>query len=168
VAASNEELGKSVLIHVGQLYRELLREINRRVDVTWTSAQLDLLALVYDRPGLSVGDAARALRLAPNTVSTLAQELVGGGWLEKVRDPSDRRIIRLQYTDRAREEIDAWRRHRGRLLDPLLDELSEDDREALRRAMPVLHDLYERLSSQGAAGDGERAAPHVRRRQDRG
>ena len=41
--------------------------------------RVELLRLVADRPGISVADAARELRLAPNTVSTLVGRLAGQG-----------------------------------------------------------------------------------------
>src|SRR5574341_1060204 len=46
-------------------------------------AHLDLLLVVARRPGLRVQDAAEALRLAPNTVSTLVNGSALAGLIER-------------------------------------------------------------------------------------
>ena len=49
------------------------------------TAQSELLRLVAARPGISVAEAARELRLAPNTVSTLVGRLADQGLLSRER-----------------------------------------------------------------------------------
>jgi DNA-binding MarR family transcriptional regulator len=84
--------GEELMRVVGQLRRS----VRRRVRQDWPHAplpetHLELLRLVHDRPGLRVQEAAGALRLAPNTVSTLVNRLVAAGLLERRRDRRDGR-----------------------------------------------------------------------------
>src|SRR5690242_10328070 len=72
-------------------------------------AQIELLRLVETQPGIGVGEAAGALHLAPNTVSTLVGELVTLGLLERRRDPGDRRAARLELTDAAHARLRRYR-----------------------------------------------------------
>ena len=55
-----------------------------------TGAQVELLRLVEAQPGVGVRDAAAALHLAPNTVSTLVGGLAGAGLLTRTRRPRRR------------------------------------------------------------------------------
>jgi len=110
------------------------------------TAQSELLRLVADRPGISVADAARELRLAPNTVSTLVGRLAGQGLLGRERAPGDARSIRLSVTPRARQRIADWRDLRADLTQHALAELTEPDRRALADAVPALLRLAERLA----------------------
>src|SRR4029434_10808697 len=82
--------GEDLMRVVGQLRRS----VRRRVRQDWPHAplpetHLELLGLVSERPGLRVQEAPGALRLAPNTVSTLVNKLVAAGLLERRRDRRD-------------------------------------------------------------------------------
>ena len=103
-----------------------------------TTAQLELIRLVRRNPDLSVADAAAELGLAPNTVSTLVRQLAGTGMLERVRDSADGRVVRLRLTPETRRRLEAWLDRRTTVTARALAELDADDRQALRRALPVL------------------------------
>jgi DNA-binding MarR family transcriptional regulator len=103
-----------------------------------TTAQLELVRLVRRNPDPSVADAAAELGLAPNTVSTLVRQLADAGVLERVRDSVDGRVVRLRLTADTRRRVEAWLDRRTTVTARALAELSPADREALRRALPVL------------------------------
>ena len=65
-------------------------------------AQVELLQLVEEEPGVGVAAAARSLHLAGNTVSTLVNQLVAAGMVQRTVNPADRRAARLTLTDVAR------------------------------------------------------------------
>jgi DNA-binding MarR family transcriptional regulator len=106
-----------------------------------TGAQVELLRLVEAQPGIGVGDAAAALHLAPNTVSTLVGGLVSADLLERRPDPDDRRAARLVLTAAATERLRRWRDERDRLLAAALGELRPADVDALRASLPALERL---------------------------
>jgi DNA-binding MarR family transcriptional regulator len=103
-----------------------------------TTAQLELIRLVRRNPDLSVADAAAELGVAPNTVSTLVRQLADAGTLERVRDRSDGRVVRLRLTPETRRRVEAWLDRRTAVTALALAELGPDDRAALRQALPVL------------------------------
>jgi DNA-binding MarR family transcriptional regulator len=108
-------------------------------------AQIELLRVVETQPGIGVGEAASALHLAPNTVSTLVGELVALGLLARRPDPEDRRAARLELTAAAHERIRRFRDERDRLLAAALAELDADDVAALRASLPALERLLDTL-----------------------
>jgi DNA-binding MarR family transcriptional regulator len=114
-----------------------------------TTAQLELIRLVQRNPDLSVADAAAELGLAPNTVSTLVRQLAGTGMLERVRDSADGRVVRLRLTPDTRRRLEAWLDRRTAVTARALAELDADDRQALRRALPVLVAVAGALDQQG-------------------
>lgn len=59
-------------------------------------AQLWALSLVQDRPGLGVGDLARAMDIHQSTASNLVKALVAKGLVSAAKDGDDRRAVRLQ------------------------------------------------------------------------
>jgi DNA-binding MarR family transcriptional regulator len=62
-------------------------------------AQVELLHVVADQPGIGVAAAAGRLHLVDNSVSTLVNQLVASGLLSRGTDPEDRRAARLELTD---------------------------------------------------------------------
>ncbi|MFG3713257.1 MarR family winged helix-turn-helix transcriptional regulator [Micromonospora sp. NPDC047730] len=134
---------------LGDLHRVLRRAASQRAgSVALPDAQVEVLRLVQRQPGVGVREAAERLGTAPNTVSTLVGELTSAGLLQRDRDPVDRRTVRLELTDAARERIAAYGRHRRDLLGAALAGLDDADREALLAAAPALRRLADRMTQQ--------------------
>jgi DNA-binding MarR family transcriptional regulator len=110
-----------------------------------TGAQLDLVRLVWRRPGVSVAEAAAELRLAANTVSTLVRQLTDTGLLLRRVDPSDRRVARLELTAETARKVGRFRDRRVALVASAIAELRPADRRRLEAAVPILGALAERL-----------------------
>ncbi|MFJ9870780.1 MarR family winged helix-turn-helix transcriptional regulator [Streptomyces sp. NPDC101165] len=104
-------------------------------------AEVELLRLVEARPGIGISEAARALHLAGNSVSTLVNHLVRDGYLIRETDPADRRAARLLLTEAAEQRLGDWQRRRAELVGRHVARLDEADREALHAALPALRKL---------------------------
>jgi DNA-binding MarR family transcriptional regulator len=116
---------------------------------TLTGAQAELARLLRRRPGVSVNEAAEALALAPNTVSSLVGQLTDAGLVRRVRDEHDRRVARLQLTDDAQRRLEAWRDERAAALVDAVGRLDGGDRRALDGALEPLARLVARLEEAG-------------------
>jgi len=110
-------------------------------------AQVELLQVVDANPGIGVAAAARALHLADNSVSTLVNQLVTAGLLNREVHPHDRRAARLRVTGAAHERLDAWRRRRAALVAEAIGALSDADVAAIEAALPALSRLVISLES---------------------
>ncbi len=128
--------------------RRTARQTVRRAwrDEPLPTAQSELLRLVADRPGISVAEAARELRLAPNTVSTLVGRLADQDLLGRERAQADGRSVRLTVTRKARRRIADWRDLRADLTQQAMAQLTAEDQGTLAQAVPVLLRLAERLA----------------------
>jgi DNA-binding MarR family transcriptional regulator len=118
---------------------------------SWTAplppAQSELLRLAAQMPGLTVAQAARELRLAPNTVSTLIGKLTDQGLIERTQSSTDGRSVLLNVTAKAQSRLAEWRDLRAELAAPVLASLPAADQEALAAAVPVLQRLAERMEA---------------------
>jgi DNA-binding MarR family transcriptional regulator len=110
------------------------------------SNQVELLLAVAEAPGIGVSDAAGALGLAANTVSTLVGQLEAAGLLQRQRVGPDRRAVQLTLSDAAADRLAAWRRRRTDLVAAALTELSDADRERLAAAVPALERLADAMA----------------------
>jgi DNA-binding MarR family transcriptional regulator len=126
------------------------RLLARRPDefATLTDAQVDLVSLVLHRPGVSVAQAAEALRLAPNTVSTLVRQLTDAQMLVRRVDQQDRRVARLELTTAMQRKVAAFRDRRVETLSSAIRRLSAADQQLLVASLAVLDRLAETLQRQ--------------------
>jgi DNA-binding MarR family transcriptional regulator len=116
-----------------------------------TNSQVDLVRLVLRQPGISVTQAAAALRLAPNTVSTLVRQLTERRMLLRRVDPSDRRVARLELTPRLGDQLAFYRDRRVAMLAGVMHRLPADEQLALQRGLAVLETVAEQLRRQEVA-----------------
>jgi DNA-binding MarR family transcriptional regulator len=128
------------------------RTARRAVRLAWAQqplppAQSELLRLAAAQPGLSVAEAARELRLAPNTVSTLVGRLAEQGLLHRGRGAADGRTALLTVTGKARRRIAEWRDLRSELAGRAFDRLPPADQQALIQAVPALLRLAEQMEA---------------------
>lgn len=128
------------------------RSARRAVRHAWPAeplptAQVELLRLAAAQPGISVTAAARELRLAPNTVSTLVGRLAGQGLLNRERALPDGRGVRLTVTAQARRRMADWQDLRADLAQAALSRLTPADQAILASAVPVLLRLAQQLGA---------------------
>ncbi|WP_051795911.1 MarR family winged helix-turn-helix transcriptional regulator [Kibdelosporangium aridum] len=109
-------------------------------------SQVELLQLVNDQPGVSVREAAEALRMQPNNVSSLASLLVRDGFLRRVTDPADRRIVRLKPTAKMRKAGSQVDSELQRDIAAALAELPAASAKRIQAAIPDLWALVEQLT----------------------
>ena len=117
-------------------------------------AQLELLSLVEEHPGARPGDLAGLLRLAANSVSTLANAMVGAGMLERCPGAADKRTVEFTLTPAGARLVGQWRSTNAGLLFSAIAELGARDRQVLTQALPVLERLVAIIDEQadGPAG----------------
>ncbi len=152
-AGGTQVLAAELLAAVGAI-RRIARRAARLAwpDEPLPAAQSELLRLAAARPGLSVADAARELRLAPNTVSTLVGRLTAAGLLDRSRAVADGRSVRLSVTGKGAQRIAGWRDLRTELAARALDQLSAGDRQAIAAALPALLRFAAQLDEEYGGG----------------
>ncbi|GCD97751.1 MarR family transcriptional regulator [Embleya hyalina] len=102
-------------------------------------AQVEMLQLVLDRPGISVREAAETLRMMPNNVSNLVTLLVRDNLLERRPAISDRRLVELHPTP---EMLTGGRQVRSGMASRITDALAELPPESIARIRAASPDLW--------------------------
>jgi DNA-binding MarR family transcriptional regulator len=126
----------------GQLRRSVRRVVRRQ----WPHEPLapsavELVRLLDANPGLRVQEAATALGLVPNTVSTLVGTLTQRGLIVRRADERDARAARLYLTPTAKRRVADWRDRRSQVLEHAFGRLDPQQRRAIRTALPALQHL---------------------------
>ena len=108
-----------------------------------TASQLEALTLLHQgRSGLSMHQVAEALSITPSSATQLVDRLVRMGLVERLREEEDRRLVRVQLSDVARQRFEEMMRLHLRGLAAVTEPLGDEDLRTLvdllaRIAQPV-------------------------------
>ena len=95
--------GNSPDSNLGFLIYEVLRLMRRNISrrMRLTQAQWRALAFLGRNEGINQAGLADILEIRPITMARLIDRLEADGWVERRRDPADRRAVRLYLTLKA-------------------------------------------------------------------
>ena len=99
------------------------------------------LATIAREGPLTLGELAAAEQVAPPTVTKVTAKLEAAGLIDRIGDPTDRRVCRVALSDAGRTQVEVNRSRRAAWLADQLSALSSDDRERLASALDVLERL---------------------------
>ena len=123
------------------------RAIERKTGIS--GAQAWALSVVRDRPGIGVGDLARAMDVHQSTASNLVRGLVDQGLVVSTRGGRDRRAVQLEATA---EGLKVLRKAPGPFTGILQDALQRLDKATLARLDRDLARLVEELGIEDDRG----------------
>lgn len=143
-APSRTDLGSVLRLSVLRLSRRLRQESAGTGEIT--PSQLSALSVLAKHGELTLGELAAIERVAPPSMTRIAARLEADGLLERRPDASDRRVARVAISAAGSELLAATRRRGDAFVSAQLRVLSDEERELLARAVPLL----ERLAGDGA------------------
>ena len=144
-----------VLPQHAALFVRLLRQQVPLDDASTTT--LHMLARLEERPR-RIGELVDTEGLAQPTVTLLVAEAEARGWVNRVRDDVDRRVVNVHITDAGRRTIEQGRARFQAVLARLLADLSDEELECLRLATDTLAELSEALQERGGGTIREQPA----------
>ncbi|MFD1858547.1 MarR family transcriptional regulator [Aeromicrobium camelliae] len=124
---------------VARLNRRLRQE--RQSDLTPT--QLSVLGTLAKIGPATPGAIAARERVRPPSITRTLNQLVECGYATKTPSPDDGRQVLVALADRGERILDDERQRRDAWLEHQLSELDREERELLRRAVPILTRLAE-------------------------
>jgi DNA-binding MarR family transcriptional regulator len=139
MSAQTTSLGSQLRLAVLRLSRRLRQEAVGEI----TPSQLSALTVVAKRGEVTLGELAAIERIAPPSMTRIAARLEDRGFVQRQVDPTDRRVARLAASETGLALLDTIRTRRDAYLASRLQEFTEEERNVLESAVPLL----ERLAS---------------------
>jgi DNA-binding MarR family transcriptional regulator len=139
---NDAEIAARLRVALGRLHRLLLQQPGAH-QVSF--AQLSALVMIERHGPIRVGDLAQKERVAAPSMTRTLAGLVAAGWVEREPDPEDGRSFTVTLTASGHRLIAKVRQERTATLVQGMDRLSDDQRAALRDAIPVLEQLADEV-----------------------
>jgi DNA-binding MarR family transcriptional regulator len=140
-------LGDELMNIISGLRRRVRRAIRptEPASLALRGAHLELMRLIAEQPGITVSAAAKAMHLAPNSVSTLVKQLADIGIVDRQYIENDRRVVQLELTVSGVDWLRSTRAARLKFIGKGFAGLTDADRVAIANALPALQSLLSNL-----------------------
>ena len=151
---------------LGQLMGKVCRLVGGRMRMKLEGiglhhAQGMILFHLWHQDSMPQNRLAQALHITPPTMTNTLQRMERDGWIERRRDETDQRVVRVYLTDKATALRKEARASLGELDRELTSVLTEKERGILRASLQKVHRL---LSNEPADG----SYPRIDRSHDEG
>jgi DNA-binding MarR family transcriptional regulator len=138
--------------------RAVVGRLSRRLRPTvagsgLTPSQISVLFTVVRRGPVRLSELAEIESVNPTMLSRIAAHLCEAGLIVRSADPGDRRSAFVEATAAGRRMRKRIHRERTQALGAHVEQLTDEQRQALWEALPVLEELAERMPSGRPAGE---------------
>lgn len=132
-------LGADLLSVVARLNR--LATQRTQLPLPW--AQARLLSTIEDRGEARISDLAELDHCSQPTMTTQVRRLEDAGLVTRTADPGDARAVLIRITDKGVDVLAQARIDRAAVIDPLLGQLTSEERDALGTAVAVMRRMLQ-------------------------
>jgi len=110
-----------------------------------TGVQLMTLHFVKHNDNCKTSDIANFLSVSPPDATRIVETLVKKGFVERINDEKDRRIIRLRTTENGKKVFEIIRQELTSSFSKILEKMNKQDAKALLKGMKALSNVLKEL-----------------------
>jgi DNA-binding MarR family transcriptional regulator len=126
-------MADDMIQELGALHRWILRSDGTGINTNWP--MFNVLKLVKKQGPISMSAIAQTLYYSKQNLTHIVDQLVKDGYVERIPDPSDRRVLRIAITDQGRKFVAENKEVLKNRLVEDLSRLSEEDLKRLSAAI---------------------------------
>lgn len=118
------------------------RMIQEATELDLTVTEMHTIDAIGLHEPKSMGEVAQTLNITVGTLTASINRLLAKGYVERIRDDSDRRIVRIHLTDSG---IGAYRVHEAyheAMIANVLNELTEEEADILRGTLIKISEFF--------------------------
>lgn len=141
-ASSPARVASELRLAVARLARRVRQEGTSAGD-DLTASRLAALTTIEAMGPITLGELAAIEQVQPPSMTRIVARLEESGLAERQIDANDRRIVRVKATDEGKRLLAQSRTKRDEFLARRVARLTEDERELLARAIPLLERIQD-------------------------
>lgn len=119
-----------------------------------TSPQFVALQWLLEEGDLTIGELSKRIGLAFSTTTDLVDRMEKNALVERIRDDSDRRVVRIHLLEKGKVIIHEVIEKRQQFLDSVLDYFTEEDVNELNRLLEKLYVQMKKVSEENTKKKG--------------
>ncbi|MEZ2716819.1 MarR family winged helix-turn-helix transcriptional regulator [Niallia circulans] len=108
---------------------------------TMTPPQFVALQWLFEEGDMTIGELSNKMFLAFSTTTDLVDRMEKNQLVQRVKDPNDRRVVRIHLLEEGKRLIDEVIKKRQGYLQEVLNEYSTEDIEELKKNFMRLHQV---------------------------
>ena len=105
-----------------------------------TMPQCIILEILNRAGELNMSGLARGMSVSTPAMTGIVTRLVRDGYVERVSDSDDRRVIKIKLTAKGRKTVDTLHAHRRRMIIKLFGVISQSEREEYLKILTRIRD----------------------------
>ena len=110
-------------------------------DYTMTPPQFVALQWLFEEGDMTIGELSNKMFLAFSTTTDLVDRMEKNHLVQRVKDPNDRRVVRIHMLEEGKRLIDEVIKKRQNYLQEVLNEYTTGDIEELKKYFMRLHQV---------------------------
>lgn len=135
-------------MQIGDSIRKLTKTFNETMrkdlrEIGLTTPQIATIGQVYFERK-TIGQISECTQLSYSTVSGIIDRLERDGWLERVRDETDRRIVWIRRTSKIEAEKEKLHFFQESFYENLLADLNQEELDTIIRSLDLLTTYLEK------------------------
>lgn len=105
-----------------------------------TAPQFVALQWLVEKGDMTIGELSQCIHLAHSTTTDLVDRMENNQLVERSKDASDKRVVRIHPLDKGKKIIQEVIKQRQTYLKEVLDVFPEEDIDSLNRLLRLLHE----------------------------
>ncbi|WP_371925809.1 MarR family winged helix-turn-helix transcriptional regulator [Halobacillus sp. A5] len=126
------------LRYIAGIIKQKGREILDHYPIT--APQFVALQWLLEKGDLTIGELSNHIHLACSTTTDLVDRMEKNELVERVRDPKDRRVVRIHVLSKGKQIIHEVIEKRQDYLKVVLNDIPKEDVESLNKLLCLLHE----------------------------
>lgn len=143
MTAGTKELDTQLVARLRLVISRLARRLRQETETGVSPSMLSALATIERLGPCTLGDLAATERIQPPTVTRVVNRLHEEGLVDRIADPADRRIIRVQLSPTGKTFLQRARTRKNAYLARTLRSLDPSEIAAIETAVATLERLLE-------------------------
>ncbi len=139
-----------LLTDIVQLSGRITRLAHRTTPGAEGPATWRTLAVLQQSGPMRLGELAAMSQVAQPTMTKIVAGLVEREWVKRIADADDARAWQIGISAKGILKLTEWRSNLAAALLPLFDDLTDDERDTIRRAIDLLQPRIDRAYSDDA------------------